>query len=258
MVNDKSIDDVIKSYGFKFIPVSLQEEHALIKMAQSGNRMAMSRLVKNNGLFAIKVAIKFRKYNVPFEHIAQCALIGLHGAIMSFDTTRGLRLISHAVWLIRAYVKREIHDTDTIIRIPANWHWEKEMRPLHESIRCAMSLDSPLRNKDKECSLHDVLPSYSCDPCEDADSETIMAEIFSEARLSARELEIVMDNYGVMDGSKISLSDIGRERGISQERVRQIRDVAIDKCKARIKIRTLEKLGVDNICRNKKLKPSMA
>lgn len=246
MVNDKSVNDVIKSYRLKYKPMSLQEEHALIRMAQAGNRKALGRLIENNGLFAIKVAVKFRKYNAPFEHITQCALLGLRRSILSFDTSRGLRLISHAVWWVRAYVKREIQDTATIIKLPANWHWEKQMRPMMESVRGAFSIDCPVNLKDKDGSMHDILPSEFDDPCQEIDSQKIMDELFGAAKLNDRERDIVERNYGIIDGRKISLTDIGIAEGISHERVRQIRDVALDKCRDRIKRRRLEKLGVEN------------
>lgn len=94
-----------------------EEEVALARRARAGDDGAVRSLVLANLRFTVKVAVDFSGYNVSIADLVQEGNIGLLHAVKKFDPERGIRLISYAVWWIRAYIQNYILKSWSLVKL---------------------------------------------------------------------------------------------------------------------------------------------
>ena len=198
--------------------------------------------------------------------------LGLIKAAEKFDETRGFKFISYAVWWIRQSILQAIAEQSRIVRVPLNqvnsvtkinralnkFEQENERRPSvneiaekvdlpEEKIADAMkansrhvSVDAPFADGDDN-SLLDVLPN---DDSPMADNELVMESLRDEINralslLNERERSIIQAFFGI-NGSEMTLEEIGEKYGLTRERVRQIKEKAIRKLRNNTKSKVLK------------------
>ena len=89
--------------------LSREEEHALaLRYRDTGDVDTAYKLVTSNLRFVVKVAYEYRSYGIRMADLIQEGNIGLMKAVQKFDPDKGIRLISYAVWWIRAYIQNYI------------------------------------------------------------------------------------------------------------------------------------------------------
>jgi RNA polymerase sigma-32 factor len=102
----------------RFDLLSAEEEHDLaIQQLQEGNMEAAHRLICANLRFVVKVANEYRGYGLRLLDLVQEGNIGLMKAVKKFDPARGTRLITYAVWWIRAYIQNYIMRSWSLVKI---------------------------------------------------------------------------------------------------------------------------------------------
>ena len=95
-----------------------EEENALAaRWVADADEAAAAELIQRNLRFVVKVAMGYRKYGVPLPDLIQEGNMGLIRAVEKFDPERGTRLISYAVWWIKAYIQSHIIQTWSLVRI---------------------------------------------------------------------------------------------------------------------------------------------
>src|SRR5436309_8218851 len=102
----------------KFSLLTAEEERELgIKVYEHGDKEAAARLVTANLRFVVKIAHEYRHYGLSMIDLVQEGNIGLMKAVSKFNPYRGFRLISYAVWWIRAYIQAFILKSWSLVKI---------------------------------------------------------------------------------------------------------------------------------------------
>ncbi len=234
--------------------LSPAEEIALGRRMAQGDEEALHELVEGNLRFVVQVALKYQGHGLPLSDLINEGNIGLMHAASKFDPERGTRFITYAVWWIRQAIMHALAAGGGVVRLPVKQaemlaklrqEFEAMQRatgtdPTIEELAQALeippedvadllrvyrpqvSLDAPL-TEDGEVARLDILPSHSLPSSEEAYVHASMAHEVQDllGRLDPRQATILRERFGLEDEPK-SLAEIGRELGLSRERVRQL------------------------------------
>ena len=245
----------------KFTPLSKEDEADVIADAQSGNRRALDRLITANLRFVVRIAREYSGRGLPLSDLIAEGNLGLIRATRTFDLARGHKFITYAVWWIRqailsalnkyfhpvVFPVNQIDDLDVINRtknalsqslgrLPDLGELvEKTGMPLRrlrralEANRSPLSLDSPTHEGSSGV-YADTLPARDSRPdeqFEDARIKKLLKECLN--RLPRREARILSLYFGLDSDKPEPLERIGKRLQISRERVRQLKDRALNR-----------------------------
>jgi RNA polymerase primary sigma factor len=238
----EKIDDNLKQFlkevrGTQVL--SRSEEMLLFQLMAQGNKEAKHKLVLANIKFVTKVALQYKSSSLSSADLIDEGTMGLIRAIESYDPSRGLKFISYAVWWIRAYITRAIYEQDTLIRLPSNQRWrlnqarrsnektddiEDNVKVLMQMGLSGVSIDSPISNA-TTVTFADVIAS----PHKSTDVENDALISVLKKELSGREYQVMVDFYGLNEVSSKTLGEIAKTLELSRERVRQLRNQALQR-----------------------------
>jgi RNA polymerase primary sigma factor len=243
------------------------EEAELARRIKLGDQVALERLVKANLRFVVSVAKQYHHSKVPLNDLINEGNVGLIKAAKMFDETKGFKFISYAVWWIRQSIMDSLDKHSRIVRVPANKVGELskisqaasameqkfEREPTNEeladflgvqvedikstniaSIRQS-SLDAPLGEEDSG-SLLDVMENPEELPTDAALSgrESLSIELQRIlSTLTEKEKEVICRLFGVGYEYNQTIEDIAENMGVSHERIRQIKEGALRKLRAK-------------------------
>lgn len=241
-------------------PYTPKEEVQLARQAKAGDKEAFHGLITHNLRFVVAVAKKFQHHGVPLEDLINEGNLGLIKAVNRYDETRGFRFISYAVWWITQSIRLAITKTGRIIRLPSNvsesigtlYKQSLELEQIyereptteeladitHKTIReietliknytPPASIDEPINDSKK--TMHEILCAESNRPEAKLMEESVHYEILQVVHtLNEREEFIIMNYFGLGNTKKKTLDEIGEMMGISRERVRQIKEKALQR-----------------------------
>jgi RNA polymerase primary sigma factor len=237
------------------------EEVELAKRIERGDVAAKERMINSNLRLVISIARRYQGHGVPLGDLIQEGVIGLNRAVEKFDWRRGFKFSTYATWWIRQACQRAVSNQSTLIRIPTHVH-ERRVKlnrarqkleaassdePTVEQLADATGLDlkhveealdaveaSTSLNlsigSDGDGELGDLFADEAAlDPEEEAATAFQRAAVRSAVRdLPERERRLIELRYG-LDGEPQSLEAIGRELGITRERVRQLELESLEK-----------------------------
>jgi len=238
------------------------EEIDLAKRAAAGEELARRKLIESNLRLVIAIARRYTSTGVPLIDLIQEGNLGLMRAAEKFDYQRGCHFGTYATWWIRQAVSRAAGEQSRLIHLPehvatrlrkvrriaAQLSQENGLDPLPEQIAEAcnldvdevidllgvieqpVSLDAPV-DDEARYSLADTLEdSTTPAPAETASQHLLGEELHRAlALLTPRERSVITLRYGIGDGRSRTLLEVGKELGISRERVRQLEVVALMK-----------------------------
>ena len=230
------------------------ETRRLLRTVHAGQR-AKSELIQANLRLVVSIAKRYSGRGMQFLDLIQEGNLGLMRAVDKFDHTKGFKFSTYATWWIRQAITRSIADQARTIRIPVHMvesmnrvlrsqrqmHQELEREPTLDELadRCGLppdrvreilrisqdplSLDSPVGEED-DSNLADFIEDLSADAPADMATKRMLAQAveIALADLTEREQEIVRMRFGLDDGQARTLEDVGREFGVTRERIRQI------------------------------------
>ena len=242
-----------------------EEEIDLAQRATAGDQLARRKLVESNLRLVIAIARRYISTGVPLIDLIQEGNIGLMRAAEKFDYQRGCHFGTYATWWIRQAVSRAAGEQARMIHLPehvstrlrkvrriaAQLSQENGLDPLPEQIATAcnlsadevmdllgiieqpISLDSPV-DEDARYMLADTLEDLDTPAPADAASQHLLGEELHRALafLTSRERAVITLRYGIGDGRSRTLLEVGKELGISRERVRQLEVVALMKLRS--------------------------
>jgi RNA polymerase primary sigma factor len=238
------------------------EEVELAQRAAGGDERARRRLIECNLRLVISIARRYTSTGVPLIDLIQEGNLGLMRAAEKFDYQRGCHFGTYATWWIRQAVSRAAGEHARLIHLPehvatrlrkvrrvaAQLSQENGLDPLPEQIAraCTMSieevrdllgiieqpvsLDAPVDDEARH-SLADTLEDSAAPAPAETASQHLLGEELHRALsiLTPRERSVITLRYGIGDGRSRTLLEVGKELGISRERVRQLEVVALMK-----------------------------
>jgi RNA polymerase sigma-32 factor len=250
-------------------PLSPEREHELaVEFKKTGSVEAAHALVVSHLPFVVKTAFQYRHYMIPVQDLIQEGSIGLMKAVKRFDPYKGYRLVSFAVWWIKAYIKNYILKTWNLVKLGTTQaqrklffrmggigeHLDAESKnaridelAAELSVKADDVIEMEARVKAREWSLNEPVGGEkdltAMDLLEDhtPNQETLLMEREDEQELSLttkkalkkldpRERFIVMKRF--MDESPWTLQKLGDHFGTSRERIRQLEKRALTKLKS--------------------------
>ena len=239
-----------------------EEEIDLARRSAAGDELARRKLIESNLRLVIAIARRYTSTGVPLTDLIQEGNLGLMRAAEKFDYQRGCHFGTYATWWIRQAVSRAAGEQSRMIHLPehvatrlrkvrriaAQLSQENGLDPLPEQIAEAcnidvnevidllgvieqpISLDAPV-DDEARYSLSDTLEDNTTPaPAETASQHLLGEELHRAlALLTPRERAVITLRYGIGDGHSRTLLEVGKELGISRERVRQLEVVALMK-----------------------------
>ncbi len=269
-----SVQMYLKEIG-KHKLISSAEENELARQILQGSDEARKALANANLRLVVSIAKRYigRSSNLTLLDLIQEGNLGLFKAVEKFDWTRGYKFSTYATWWIRQAVTRALADQSRTIRIPVHMvetiakykqvvrrltqDLGREPLPLEVATEMAVdvekiyiiekidqsttSLDKPTNNDDDKSTLGEFIADHKiASPGEDSSRRILhdqIQEILED--LSPKERKILEMRHGLADGVMRTLEEVGREFGVTRERIRQIEAKAHEKIRQHDKVKRL-------------------
>src|SRR4030067_1226975 len=259
----KVTDDTLGSYLQKIGKIRLLDRDEEIKLARrvkNGDKKALKKLVEANLRFVVNIASKFQGCGLNILDIIDEGNIGLIHAAKKFDPERGVKFVSYAVWWIKQAIIQALAEQTGAVRIPVrqmaamNKIGEKYdmllqklgREPNEEDLaavlnlpvrdvelllsisRNAISLENPLGEDNETGSYLDILQSENVSSSDEEMDKIKMEKELDEllGNLNPKEAEILRRRFGLRNDEPETLAKIGKDMGLSRERIRQIEEKA--------------------------------
>ena len=235
------------------------EEVELAKRIERGDAAAKERMINSNLRLVISIAKRYQGHDVPLGDLVQEGVIGLNRAVEKFDWRRGFKFSTYATWWIRQACQRAISNLSKTIRVPTHVHERRlklarvraelvaqlDREPTREELAEAASfslqhVDEALDAADAPVSLNQRVGSEEESELGDLFGDPSAEDPASEALDSIRRLEVrravaqlpeserrVLELRFGLDGDAQTLETIGKELGVTRERIRQLESDAL-------------------------------
>ncbi len=248
----------------KYALITAEEEVSLAIRIRNGDEVALQKLVVANLRFVVSVAKQYQNQGLSFPDLINQGNLGLVKAAQKFDETRGFKFISYAVWWIRQSIMEAISEHTRIVRLPLNrissinkvakaipyLEQQLERDPTNSEIanylelsieevetinsikKRQISFDMPLTNDgESDFSLYDIVQNEDYPtPDHQLMDESVRTNIQRAiGKLTEREAGVLTMSYGLNNSRALSLYDIALQYGTSTERIRQIKNSALEK-----------------------------
>lgn len=264
LLNAKNLDATqlyLNEIGYSPL-LSAEEEVYFSRLALKGDEAARKRMIESNLRLVVKIARRYINRGLTLLDLIEEGNLGLIRAVEKFDPERGFRFSTYATWWIRQTIERAIMNQTRTIRLPI--HVVKELNvylraareltqkldhePTAEEI--AALVDKPVENVERLLGLNERISSVDTPMGKDSDKsllDTIPDQVSSDPEtllqnsnisgnldkwldaLPDKHAEVLSRRFGLRGYEMSTLEEVGREIGLTRERVRQIQVEALRK-----------------------------
>ncbi len=255
-----------------YAAISREQEAELARRIREGDKNALDTLVKANLKFVVNIAKGYQGQGLPLQDLICEGNLGLIRAAQRFDETRGYKFISYAVWWIRQAILQALADHTRVVRLPLNRinailklsHVTEDLQrrlgrePSMEELAGGLgisaakladimqqgvrevSLDHPAEDEEGDGLINFVQSEQEEAPDEILSRESLQEEIETLlANMDKRAAEILRRYFGLNGHSPESLETLGQQFNLTRERVRQIKERALQNLRHGSKSRAL-------------------
>ena len=242
-------------------PLNRQKEAELFKKARAGDEQARQTLITANLRFVVRVASEYRNCGLSLVELISEGNYGLLEAMKRFDESRGFKFITYAVWWIRQAILKalggqgkisrppmsQLNDLQKVDKETALLAQELGRTPTSDEIESRINFSPERRRNALRVGQQDI--SFDA-PVYPEDDTILLSEFAAEQESAAealekgevkqavrlclkaldeREYQIVSAYFGLDDLNPMTLEEIGAVIGVTRERVRQLRNRALEK-----------------------------
>ncbi len=239
--------------------LSADEEKALARRVEAGDQEAKERMINSNLRLVVSIARRYQNQELTLLDLIQEGTLGLIRAVEKFDWRKGFRFSTYATLWIQQAIQRALANQSRVIRLPVHVveHQQRISRAERDLVtrlgreptdaelaeaarlpearvaqvrdmpRAVTSLDRPV-GEEGDATLGDLMASEDPEPAADLEV-SLQSELLERALsdLPERDAQVLRWRYGLDGSEPRTLQDVGRELGITRERVRQIEQGAL-------------------------------
>jgi RNA polymerase sigma factor RpoS len=257
--------------------LTFEQEQELAKKIAQGDQIARAGMIEANLRLVVAIGKKYINRGLPFSDIIEEGNLGLIRAVEKFQYQRGFKFSTYASWWIKQSIERAIVNQTRTIRLPVHIaeivnSYMRATRQLTQKLGRDPSLEEVAKKMkvtiDKVRSISQVVrETYSLDMLIGDQEEDTLKDILQDTnaispasvsedirrrehidewlkQLSVSEKKVVEMRFGLVDGDPMTLDSIGKEFGITRERVRQIETQALNKLRAITKRKKIDLEGM--------------
>jgi len=247
-----------------------EEEVKLAAKIKRGDKRARTHMIKANLRLVVKIAQDYSNYGLPLADLISEGNIGLMKSVERFDPKKGGKLSTYAAWWIKQSIKRALANHSKTIRLPVHMVDKvaklrrittmlteayghaptdeeiseetgipmKKLAFLKRAAQRPTSLDAPMGD-DGHSSYADIIGDEMAeDPFETLSDKNMHGELDDLLEvLDDRETKIIGARFGLSGKKPLTLEEVGREFGVTRERIRQLQNIALDKMRKTLRKR---------------------
>ncbi|WP_035607844.1 RNA polymerase sigma factor RpoD/SigA [Haloferula sp. BvORR071] len=239
-----------------------EEEVKLARRIKKGDKDARTHMIKANLRLVVKIAQDYSGYGLPISDLISEGNIGLMKAVERFDPKKGGKLSTYAAWWIKQSIKRALANQSKTIRLPVHMVDKiakmrriqtilaealgreptdeelaeevglprRKLAMLRQASQRPTSLDAPI-NEGEATEYGEIIGDDRAeDPLESLSERNLQGELGGLLDvLDKRERRIIDERFGLTGKTPMTLEEVGREFGVTRERIRQLQNVALTK-----------------------------
>ena len=239
-----------------------EEEVKLARRIKRGDKEARTHMIKANLRLVVKIAQDYSGYGLPISDLISEGNIGLMKAVERFDPKKGGKLSTYAAWWIKQSIKRALANQSKTIRLPVHMVDKiakmrristllaealgreptdeelaeevglprRKLAMLKQASQRPTSLDAPI-NEGEATEYGEIIGDDRAeDPLESLSEKNLHGELSGLLDvLDKRERRIIDERFGLTGKTPMTLEEVGREFGVTRERIRQLQNVALTK-----------------------------
>jgi len=240
--------------------LTAEEEVYFSRLSLKGDEPSRKRMIESNLRLVVKIARRYNNRGLPLLDLIEEGNLGLIRAVEKFDPERGFRFSTYATWWIRQTIERAIMNQTRTIRLPIHvvkelniylrasreliqkldheptaediaQHLDKPVADVNKMLRLnerIASVDTPFAGDSDKALLDVIADEKSAGPEKDLQSEDMSNNIIHWLNeLNTKQREVLARRFGLLGYEAATLEDVGREIGLTRERVRQIQVEAL-------------------------------
>lgn len=242
--------------------LTVEEEIELADRIKNGDKDARSHMIRANLRLVVKIAQDYSGYGLPVADLISEGNIGLMKAVERFDPEKGGKLSTYAAWWIKQSIKRALANQSKTIRLPVHMVDKiakmrristllaealgreptdeeladeiglprRKMAMLKQASQRPTSLDAPI-NEGESTEFGDVIgDERAANPLDSLTDKNLHGELDGLLSvLDDRERRIIDERFGLNGKKPLTLEEVGREFGVTRERIRQLQNSALTK-----------------------------